>query len=369
MSYDNRPIPDAIPQAHDRLPTSRMLYVVCVMLAWSAAVFADAVPVVVDVSSEQPVVERVPVSGTVYSPRVARLSPEVAGRVSDVLADAGHRATAGAPLLHLDSALAELDREAAQAATAQAREELADARRRLRDAERLVKSRVVAETDVEDLRSEVRADQANLNLRLAEQRREEERLRRHTLQAPFAGVISRKSTESGEWVTPGDVVFELVADDGLRIDFPVPQAYFPRVGTGTPVDIRLDALPGRRIGATVTHVIPVSDPSARTFLVRVGLDAAGLPLTPGMSASGELKLESGIGVVVPRDALLRHPDGRVTVWIIEQDDRVSEHLVETGPSFDGRVVIRQGLAKDTRIVVEGNEALRPGQQVKVREVR
>jgi RND family efflux transporter MFP subunit len=351
---------------------NRAGYVVMALFAWSVTALADAVPVVIDVSSEQSVVERLPISGTVYAPRVARLSPEVAGQVSAVLVDAGDRVAAGATLLRLDSALADLDREAAQASAAQAREELADARRRLRDAERLVKSRVVAETDVEGLRSEVRADQANLNLRLAEQRREEERLRQHALVAPFAGVISRKSAESGEWVTPGDEVLELVADADLRIDFPVPQAYFPRVNRGTPVDIRLDALPGRDIEATVTQVIPVSDPEARTFLVRVDLDRAELPLTPGMSASGVLKLGGGKGIVVSRDALLRHPDGRVTVWMIDGDGdahRVTERRVETGPSFDGRVVIRQGLPPGARVVVEGNEALRQGQQVKIREVR
>ena len=121
--------------------------------------------------------EEVPISGTVSSPRVTQLSPEVPGLVQEVLVDAGDRVEAGAPLVRLDGTLAGLALEAAEAATAQASEELADARRRLADAERLVQSRGIAETEIKARRSEVRADAATLRLRQAEQRREAERLR------------------------------------------------------------------------------------------------------------------------------------------------------------------------------------------------
>jgi RND family efflux transporter MFP subunit len=347
--------------------------VILSLLSSLIGVQAAGAPIVVGVSEERPIIELVPLTGTVNSPRVARLSPEVAGRVRAVLVDAGDRVEAGSTVLQLDPTLSEIDREAAQAATAQAREELADARRRLKDAERLVKSRGVAETEVEARRSEVRADLANLNLRIAEQRREEERVRRHTVTAPFSGVISRKLTESGEWISPGDEVLELVADAALRVDFQVPQAYFSVIEPGTPIELKIDSLPGQVVPEAISEVIPVSDPAARTFQVRVRLDDASLPLTPGMSASGLLRL-GGVqkGVVVARDALLRHPDGRVTVWVVEQQDdaaTVSERLVQTGPAFEGRVMIREGLEAGTRVVIEGNEALRQGQRVTIRAVR
>ena len=92
-----------------------------------------------------------------------------------------------------------------------------------------------------------------------------------------------------------------------------------------------------------------------------------------MSASATLRLGTGEqGVVVSRDALLRHPDGRITVWVVQDqgnDITVSERQVQTGLSFDGRVVIRSGLEPEVRVVVEGNEALQQGQRVSVREAR
>jgi RND family efflux transporter MFP subunit len=338
-----------------------------------AAAAPSAPPVVIAGVQREGVVEEVPVSGTVTSPRVAQLSPQVAGMVAEVLVEAGDRVAAGAPLVRLDPTISQLVVEAADAAAEQAREELADARRRLADARSLVGSRGIAETEVRARESEVRADAATLRLREAEQRREQERLRRHEITAPFAGVISRKLTEAGEWVAPGDEILELMADSALRIDFRVPQAYFPRVSRDTVVEVMLEALPGRTLAVGIGEIVPVSDPRARTFLIRVYPAQQGLPLTPGMSASGTLQLRTGEqAAVVSRDALIRHPDGRITVWVVEgsgDEAVVSERPVDTGLTFDGRVAVLQGLEAGMRVVVEGNEALQQGQRVTIREVR
>lgn len=348
----------------------RTATVICLLSLSLPALAAPPLPSVVVVEPElQSVAEQVPLTGTVMAPRVARLSPEVSGLVASIEVDAGDRIVTGDTLLTLDTALARLAVDAAAAGVELAREELADARRRLSDAERLRKSRGIPETEVEARRSEVRADAATLKLREAEAQRERERLKRFTLSAPFDGVISAKHSEQGEWVTPGDRVLDLVAVDDLRIDFRVPQRYFPRITPTARISVRLPSLPGRVIAARIGNVIPVSDETSRSFLIRAHPQDAGLTLTHGMSASGTLALPTGERqLVVPRDALLRHPDGRTTVWVVGSDADeadVSEHQVETGIAFDGLVVVRSGLAVGDRVVVEGNEALRQGQRVRI----
>jgi len=343
-------------------------------LGWATAnATPPLAPVVIDEPSLQQVVEKVPVSGTVTSPRVARLSTEVDGLVQDIHVDAGTHVDKGDTLITLDATLARLALDGAAAATELASEELSDAKRRLADARRLVKSRGIPETEVEARRSEVRADGATLRLREAAQQREQERLDRHFLKAPFAGVISRKLSEQGEWVAPGDAVLELVADSGLRVDFPVPQRYFARLSNDTSIEVRVDGSLIDAFDAKVGEVIPVSDPNARTFVVRVYLPSDTLPLIPGMSASGTIALATGErSLVVSRDAILRHPDGRTTVWVIEQsgdDTSVVEKLVQTGLAFDGKIGVSGGLDAGDRVVTEGNEALQPGQRVTIRTNR
>jgi multidrug efflux pump subunit AcrA (membrane-fusion protein) len=83
-----------------------------------------------------------------------------------------------------------------------------------------------------------------------------------------------------------------------------------------------------------------------------------------------MKLATGRrGLVVPRDAILRSPDGRVVVWTVsagEEGPVVSENLVRTGLAFDSLIEVREGLVAGARIVVQGNNALQDGQRVLIR---
>ncbi|KAA3654532.1 MAG: efflux RND transporter periplasmic adaptor subunit [Proteobacteria bacterium] len=343
-------------------------------MALAASLASAAGPAVVVAESRmQAVVEALRVSGSVTAPRAARLSPAVAGQVAALRVDVGSRVAEGEVLVELDAELARIALEVAQAAVVQASEALADARRREADGRRLANSRSIAASAYEALQSEVRADAALLRQREAERRAAQARLERHVLRAPFDGVISAKLTELGEWIAPGDAALALVAERGLWVDLQVPQAYFPRLNPAVPVQLRLDALPGQAVAARIERIVPVSDATARSFLLRVGVTDEGLPMTAGMSASAVLRLDAGRErVVVARDALLRHADGRVTVWAVEEADaqaRVVERVVQPGLGFDGLVEIVDGLEAGVRVVVEGNESLRQGQAVTVAGAR
>ena len=199
--------------------------------------------------------EELPLTGTVVSPRIAELSTEVAGLVAETGVELGDRVRAGQQILRLDAELESLSLEAARASTERARHELEDARRRLAEARRLGQNQSASVT--ESLAAEVKIDGAELQRFEAEEKQQSARLARYRLTAPFAGVVSRKLVEPGEWLQPGDSVIELVALDGLRIDFQVPQSAYARIAPSTRLDVRLDALPGKRFEGRIERIIPV----------------------------------------------------------------------------------------------------------------
>ena len=340
------------------------------LLAVSLAMAQQNAPtVLVSPAEHTALIEEVPITGTVVSPRIAALSTEVSGIVAEIRVERGDYVKAGDEILRLDSQMEALSLEAARASTEQARHELADAQRRLSEGRKL--GEIQSQSTVESIAAEVEIDIANLRRAEAEEKRQAARLARHRLRAPFAGLISRKLVEQGEWIQPGEAVVELVAMDKLHIDFQTPQSAFAKIGDSTQLRVRLDALPGQVFDATIERIVPVSDPLSRTFLIRASLSDKAVRLAPGMSASGTLRLDSGaLGVVVPRDAIIRYPDGRVTVWIAmpEGDQaRVREQRVSTGISFGGRIAITRGLEAGALVVVRGNESLYEGQTVILRE--
>jgi RND family efflux transporter MFP subunit len=344
-----------------------------VLAALAAAAAVAEAPVRVEVVSPRTIVERISVTGTVTSPRTAVLSTAVAGLVADIAVDEGRRVAAGDAILRLDAELAELALERSFAEVLQRESALADARRRLDEAERVGPERGIARTQIESLRAEVVSEEAALKGSRIAAREQAAIVERHRLRAPFAGVISERYTEVGEWVNPGDALLELVAIDNLRFDFRVSQNFFGGIEENTPVEITLDTLPGQKLSGRVSAIVPVKNPGARTFLVRVLADAsesiASLAISPGMSASAAFSLDTGrSGVAVSRDAILRFPDGRVTVWIVESRDGlpvVREQVVSTGLEFDGFVEIRAGLSEGDRAVTQGNESLQEGQTIKI----
>ena len=370
--------PTNVPRPALSLP-ARWLGALLLTAIGTATVYAEEIPIAVEavIAQRQPLIEEVPVTGTINPLRQALLSAEVAGLIQDIHADIGDRVQKGDLLLKLDPELSSIGRDAALAEVARVREILADSRRRLAELERLVGDNHVAETEVESLASEVRERSAQLQAAQVETERLTALLRRHQVDAPFSGTISLREVDVGEWVEPGTALFELVDSDTLRADFQVPQRYYSRVQPQTRVRVTLDD--GATVASRVEHRIPVSRSGSRTFLLRTVVEPPIQPpaaqskapeLIPGMSASAVLQLKSDRqGVVVPRDAVLRYPDGRITVWVAAQGSNwdetatVSEQQVATGLSFNGMIEITTGIEAGQRVVVRGNESLQPGQRV------
>jgi RND family efflux transporter MFP subunit len=340
-------------------------------LIWPATGLAQVAPVELASVERLDIVETLRLSGSLTSPKSARLSPDVEGRLVRLDVDAGARVKSGDILFQLDDELARLELAQAVANEHEAEADLANGKRRVVEVRELVSKSTFPESEARNLEAQVQRFQAILERRSAERAFAAATLERHRHRAPFSGVIAERNADLGERVDTGSNVLLLVSTEQLQLDLRVPQQYFGRVRAGTVVQIGLDALPGKVIETPVTMVVPVSDPDARTFTVRASIDNDAARLAPGMSVSALLRIGTERQAeVVPRDALIRYPDGRTTVWVAQVDgDRliVNERLVKIGLGFDGVVEVMEGLTGGERVVTRGNESLRQGQQIRIRE--
>ena len=290
-----------------RLAISVFATALIILSAVTSIAADDRFPlVVVKTAQTEAVITQVPLTGTITSARVSRLSTEVSGQVETVNVEVGDRVETGAALIELDREIEQLVVVALQASIRQASAELADAKRRYQDARRLREQKNISENELRLREAEVEVDGAMLKQKQAELQRQQARVERHTLRAPFSGLISERLTEAGEWIEPGKPVLTLVAIDNLRIEFRVPQEFYSGINPQSTLSVTLDALPELEFDGTIDAVVPVSDPSSRTFLIHVKVDSGDARLTPGMSVHGKLNLTTGRqGVVISRDAILR----------------------------------------------------------------
>lgn len=327
------------------------------------------VPVEVALARLTSVVTEIPLTGTVTARDHASLSSRVSGLVSAVHVTAGDRVDEGTLLLSLDPTLENLGLMEARAASAEGRAILDEARRRREEARRLGPRKGISESEIRSAEAEVKIAEAKLERLHAAERTRQERVARHEVYAPFAGVVARRLAEEGEWVDTGTPVLELVGTKNLRLDLRVPQEHYANIDTDTRVSVRLDAMPSRSIDGRISAKVPLSDASSRTFLLRVQLADGKQGVTPGMSAQARLRIPGTERVLtVPRDAILRDAYGASRVWALEDVDGApvaAQRSVQVGRSFDGNTEIRDGLEPGARVVVRGNETLREGQPVRV----
>ncbi len=314
--------------------------------------------------------EEIPLTGTVMPIRITRISARQAGIVETLHFDEGDAVGKGDVIAQIDSKLAELELARARALHDEARARLKEAERQRDEAAELVNKKHISATTYETRVAEVEINAAVVQRLKTEVERQREILRRHTVHAPFDGVVTEKLVEIGQWINTDDPLLEITELDRLRIEVPVPQYYFGKIRVGTPVRIVYDALPERNTEASITSTVPLGLENARTFPVKIDIDNPDRVIAPGMSARVFLQIDDQATtqrLLVPRDAIVRHPGGTETVWVLREQNgqqRAAPINVRSGRTSKGLVEIMDGDLKNSdRVIVRGNEILRPGQLV------
>ena len=192
-----------------------------------------------------------------------------------------------------------------------------------------------------------------------------DRLERTAIRAPFDGVITAKHTEVGSWMSIGAGVFDLDTTSRVRVRVDIPETYYGRIVIGSDMTITFDSVPNQTFVGKVTKKIPRASGRSRAFPIKVELDNREGHLASGMLARVMLETPNSgeSSVIVPRDALVPRGPNHILVRVQDQDGQpIAEILpVKPGRYFGEAVEVFGDLRAGDRVVVRGNERLRPGQ--------
>jgi membrane fusion protein (multidrug efflux system) len=243
----------------------------------------------------------------------------------------------------------------------------------LREQER--ETRRVETLGSRDIASEAQRDEAETELQrahseLAEARAQlglaERALRDASVGAPFPGLIARRHVSQGEFVSPGQKLFDLVALDPVEIEFRVAEVDSARVAIGSEIDVRVAPYPEEVFRASVSVISPRIDPATRTLRVKGVLANSDGRLRPGLFARVDLGVSDRSGVaMIPEEAMLQRADGSVAFRLLD-GDRVQRRVLTTGLFQDGYVEVVEGLGVGDLVVVRGHASLVDGAVVALR---
>ncbi|MCF2827814.1 MULTISPECIES: efflux RND transporter periplasmic adaptor subunit [unclassified Pseudoalteromonas] len=340
----------------------------CVCLIFSLLSFnlyAAAVNVVVTDVKQQQLERTLSLTGSISAAQHAQVSSLTDGVITKISAEAGDIVEENAVLLSLDAALVKAELKSVEAALERAKVDRNNAIRLVKEAQSLSQQKLFAQTELADREAKLQASEATLLEAQAKIAYQRELVNRHQLKAPFTGVIARRTVNLGEWVTRGQTVFELVSSDILWLDLQVPQEYFQLINLGRVVNFSVASTPSVQHQAHVLAKLPVVDKTSRSFLLRLAIpkDAQ---LRVGASATAKLPLirAQDHSVIIPSDAILRHPDGGFSVFVAV-DGQAKRLNVQIGERIHGHIEVLSGLEIGQQVVVEGNELLQEGQALNI----
>ncbi|MGY6631275.1 MAG: efflux RND transporter periplasmic adaptor subunit [Wenzhouxiangella sp.] len=301
------------------------------------------------------------VAGTVVSRSDAFLSAEVEGRLIRV-ADVGTRVAEGEVVAVIEDTGLRLRAQELAAEVARARARLNFLEAELSRFERLAETNLAAVSQIEQTRSErdvAASDLAVVGSRLSQV---EDQLERTRITAPFPGVIAERTAQAGERVASGTRVVRMVNPDHLEVVARAPLNYYRYVRPGDELALRvgLDEI----LSAEVRTLVSVGDESRHVFEIRLDLDNAFLPV--GQTVRVTIPTADVREVLaVPRDALVLRGDG-IAVFVVDDENKAQRIRVTTGIGEGEWIEVRGPIQPGDKVVTRGNERLRPGQDVSVR---
>jgi len=284
--------------------------------------------------------------GTLRSNQGIVLRPEVSGRIVKLGFGDGQRVKRGQLLVQLDDTLQ-------QAQVRQAEAQAGIARSNLQRSRELVAQNFVSQSAVDQ-------NAANLDVALAQVALAQAQLARMKVFAPFDSIAGIKLVNEGDYLKDGADIVNLDDVSSVWVDFRLPERFLSRIKPGQPVDITLDALPGRQLKATVGALDSQLDANGRSVLVRSRLANPDGVLRGGMFARARLVFavrESAL--VVPEEALVPQGSQQFIIKVLAGDKGPVSQRVEAriGQRANGKVELLAGVAEGDRVVLAGQARL------------
>jgi len=349
--------------------------------------------------TEQPISRFIRVTGTLTAEEQADVAAETSGRVISTPVERGSPVTEGTELVRLSAVETEASVKEAEANAAQiearlaqpangsfdvnrvpevanARANFALAESEFSRIEKLLAERVVSQSEYDQRKTQVEAARqllesakngAEQQYQALQAARARVTLARKAasdtvVRAPFSGVVVERLVSTGDYVTRGTKVAQVVRIMPLRIALTVPEQFVADVKVGQPVSFSVDAFSGRAFEGRVRYVSPSLRAEQRALTVEAVVPNSNGELKPGMFATALIQQPNKVQAVLVPTASVRVVSGTSRVFVIA-GDRAEERLVTTGQVLDQLVEITAGLSPGEKVATANVPQLVDGVKV------
>jgi RND family efflux transporter MFP subunit len=321
-------------------------------------------------------------SGYVVPRREATISAKISGKLVEANLEEGEHVAAGQVVARLDDSNSRAALATTVAQERQAEAAFANAAASYDRYRRAHDAGAISDDALQNQKTLYDSTRLALDVAKAAEAQAQTNLNDTVVHAPFAGIVTNKVAQAGDFVAPAaggggggalTGIAHIVDMDSLEVDVDVSENYIDRVEQGQKATITLNAYPDWEIPASVIAVIPTADQSKGTVKVRVAIGTKDKRILPQMGARvsflSDPKLASvpaTHGVTVPAVAV-QGTGENASVFVVKDDSTIETRPVTTGAKSGANIAVRGGLAAGERVVVDNFSDLHDGVKVAVQE--
>jgi len=307
-------------------------------------------------------------SGQLSAETQATVRAEVSGAVLQTLVDVGAAVRAGQELARLDDSGIRDQYISARSGVTTAENSLQIAEREAERADALSKAGAIADRQRDQARNALTGAQSMLADARARLANAQKQLDKTVIKAPFSGVVSAKTANAGDFLSPGSAAFTIVNPSTMRLEASVSAEDLAAIRLGAPVEFTVNGYGNRKFTGRISSINPVADPATRQVRVIATIPNQGGTLVSGLFAEGRVSSEAHTSSVVPsgavdergvRPSVMRLKAGKVEK--VEVVLGIRDQTTET-------VEVRSGLIPGDTVLLGAARGISAGTKVKVSTV-
>ncbi len=312
---------------------------------------------------------------------IAEVRPQVNGIIKARQFQEGGDVKAGTSLYQIDASTYQAEYASAKAMLEKAEANLTSAKIRNDRFQELAKLNAVSQQERDDAYAALKQAEADVASGKAAVQSAQINLNYTKVTAPISGRIGRSSITPGALVQQGQasplttiqqldpIYVDLTQSTSelLQLKRDLESGVLKSAGKdAAKVTLKLEdgssyAQEGKLQFSDVTV-----DQNTGTVTLRAVFPNPKQQLLPGMYVRASL--EEGVredGILVPQKGIMRDATGAPSAFVIGQDNKVEKRSVETARAIGDQWLIAEGLQAGDRLIVEGIQKVRPGQEVEI----
>lgn len=269
----------------------------------------------------------------------------------------------------VDQAKAALDAAVAQRQQIPiTRQETRVAKEAVDQAQAAVDQAVANRSQVPQARQDVQAAQAAVQAARAQLEQTQVNLANASIFSPVNGVVSQKTADVGQTISPSQTLLNLVALDEVYFEAQISETELSQMRVGQLAQVYVPAVSPAPLSASVTDIIPSADARSRQFRVRISIPRSPKELPVGAFARGKVTTQVITNSLIVSADTIHTDEGKNTVFVAipaaGNQARVKELPVQTGLTVNDQTQIIGGVARGDRIIL-GNQPYTEGSKVEI----